>query len=153
MMKYGLLLLILGMSAAFSAESGLKWTTDYEVAVKQAKENKKKLFILFTNSTRCRPCKILKDTILADKAFKTYADKNLILLMVDYEPYFRVKDKQSLQDIEKAKKVPLKMGARGRGPWPYLFVLDSNAKTLYSGKAYEKSRTETKAFINFLKAL
>ena len=152
MKKYMLLALLFGLSV-FADESKLKWTTDYEAAVKEAKENKKKVFILFTNSTRCLPCKRFKEGILASKDFKAYAEKNLVMLMVDYEPNFRKKGKKNLQQIEKEKKIPTKMAYRGRGPWPYLFVLDADEKTLYSGKAYEKTRTETKKFLNFLKKL
>ena len=59
----------------------VNWLTDFELAKKQAKEQKKPILMLFTGSDWCPPCKMLKkDFFNSDK----FADrsKDFVMLMV-----------------------------------------------------------------------
>lgn len=135
-------------TSLYSGEN--KWVANYEKATKLASETKKKVFIVFTNSTRCIPCKKLKENIIGKEEFKKYAAENLILLKVDYAPSFNKENKKSLTEIEQGLKLPKKMAYRGRGPWPYLFIISPDGETLYSGKAYDKDRETVENYIKFL---
>lgn len=53
----------------------LEWVSDYEVATNLAKEQNRRVFVLFTNSKTCAPCKIFKDNILLEEKFMDYAKK------------------------------------------------------------------------------
>lgn len=142
---------ILLVSVEARAEGSLNWVADYEVATRMAVEQKRRIFVLFTNSKTCVPCKMLKDNVLTKPEFLEYADKNLILLQVDYAPYHD-KDK-TLDQIEEGKKVPKELWMKGRGPWPYLFVLSPGKEVLYSGTANDKSRTTVEDYLTFLDGL
>ena len=128
-----------------------KQATDYEVGLEKAKKEDKKFFLLFTNSNRCMPCKKFKSDIYDTKQFKDFAEKNLVLLTVDYSPIFDEKNKKTLQQVEQSFKLPVKIGQRGRGPWPYLMVFDSEGKQIFSGRAYDTARPDAASFLKSMK--
>lgn len=133
------------------AEDKGAWVADYEVAAKMAAEQKRWIFVLFTNSKTCVPCRTLKDAVLTKPEFLDYAAKNLVLLKVDYAPYH---DKEmSLNQIEDAKKMPKELWMKGRGPWPYLFVLSPTKDVLFSGVANDPSRATVEDYLKFLEGL
>jgi thioredoxin-related protein len=139
------------VSVCARAEDKGDWVADYEVATKMAAEQKRRIFILFTNSKTCVPCRTLKDNVLTKPGFLDYAAKNLILLKIDYAPYH---DKEkTLNQIEEEKKVPNELWMKGRGPWPYLFVLSPAKDVLYSGVANDKSRATVEEYLKFLEGL
>ena len=130
-----------------------EYAQDYEKALEAAAKSKKNTFILFTNSKSCIPCKKFKADIFSKEAFEKYAEKELILVRVDYAPCFAKEDKKTLVEVEGSFKLPQKIAHRGRGPWPYLIVLSPEGKQVFSGVAYDKGRTDVKSFLNFLKAM
>ncbi len=136
------------------AEKEAKWLKQYEEATKAAAADKKPLLVLFTNSTTCAPCKILKREVLSKPEFAKYAGDNLILLQVDYAPYFDKENKKDMKVIEAEQGIPKELWMRGRGPWPWMFVIAPDGKKqLFSGKAYDKERATPETFITFLKGL
>ena len=137
-------------SAAY-AKDEIKWVTDLEEAKEIASKENKKIFILFTNSHTCVPCKKFKKTVIENKKFSDYAGENLVLLLVDYASLFT--EKKKIGDIEKLKKIPQKMANKGRGPWPYLFVLSNSGEELYSGVANDPKHPDVKKYLTFLKSL
>lgn len=60
------------------------WHDDPEKAFAESKELGLPVYVLFTGSDWCPPCKILETTIHDDSDFKDFADKNLILLVIDF---------------------------------------------------------------------
>lgn len=146
------LCLLLVNSVAVSAEekSEAQWVADYEVATKLAGEQNRRILVLFTNSNTCAPCKILKKNVFEKQEFTDYANKNLILLMVDYAPYHSKEAKKELTEIEQEKKVPKDLWMKGRGPWPYLFVLSPTKEILYSGVASGEDRKTVEEYLKFL---
>lgn len=147
----GVLLLI---AAGFAqAADKAEWLAQYEDAVKAAAAEKKPLLVLFTNSTTCVPCRMLKLEVFSKPEFAKYAGEKLILLQVDYAPYFSKENKKDLAEIEKGQGIPKELWMKGRGPWPWMFVLSPDGKELFSGKAYDQERATPETFIAFLKGL
>ena len=68
--------------ASSRAEAG--WETDLKKAQAQAKSNNKLVFLDFTGSDWCGYCIRLDKDILSKPAFKEYANKNLVLVEVDF---------------------------------------------------------------------
>lgn len=69
---------------AFSLSASAEWKTDFEAAKALAKKESKPLLLDFTGSDWCGWCIKMKKESLDQKAFKEFADKNLILVEVDF---------------------------------------------------------------------
>ena len=67
-----------------AARAELSWLTDYQQAQQQAKANKKLLLLDFTGSDWCGWCIRLRREVFSQPEFKEYADKNLVLMEVDF---------------------------------------------------------------------
>src|SRR5471030_1383064 len=76
------LLLLVGSFAL--ADDASKWLTNYEKAVAQAKAENKLVLMNFTGSDWCPWCIKMDKEVLDTKEFKDYADKNLVLVEVDF---------------------------------------------------------------------
>lgn len=72
------------VSFEMPVEDELTWESDYEVAFVKAKKEGKLVLINFTGSDWCGWCKRLDREVFSQSAFKTYADKKLVLLKLDY---------------------------------------------------------------------
>lgn len=153
LLRFTLSLWVLSTLFLFAEEKSLDWVADYDVATKLAAEQNRRVFVLFTNSKTCAPCKIFKDNILMKQEFSDYAKKNLVMLLVDYAPYQEPGGKVTLKDIEEGKKVPKELWMNGRGPWPYLFVLSPTKEVLFSGPAPAQDRKTVQEYLKFLDGL
>ncbi len=60
------------------------WMTDYQAALAKAAKENKKVLLDFTGSDWCGWCIKLKKETFDQPAFKEYADKNLVLVEVDF---------------------------------------------------------------------
>jgi thioredoxin-related protein len=60
------------------------WTTDYAKAVERAKTEDKAILLDFTGSDWCGWCMKMKKETLDTPPFKQYAEKNLVLVEVDF---------------------------------------------------------------------
>ena len=69
---------------AATVASGAEWRTDYDQALASAKTAKKCMLIDFNGSDWCGPCIALKKNVFDQPEFAAYADKNLLLLDIDY---------------------------------------------------------------------
>jgi thioredoxin-related protein len=69
-------------------EGGLTWYTDLVKANEIAKASNKPIFALFTGSDWCVWCKKLQRDVFAKTAFTTWANKNVILVELDF-PRFK----------------------------------------------------------------
>jgi thioredoxin-related protein len=147
------LLIANSVCALAEGEGKLQWVADYDAATKLASEQNRRVFVLFTNSKTCAPCKILKTNVIEKQEFIDYANKNLILLMVDYAPYLNKEAKKELSEIESDKKIPKELWMKGRGPWPYLFVLAPSKEILFSGVANGEDRKTVQEYLKFLDGL
>jgi thioredoxin-related protein len=69
-------------SSLYAADGA--WLTNFETAKKNAVSEKKELFLEFTGSDWCPPCKRLHDTILTNDVFLEYAKSHFVLVELDY---------------------------------------------------------------------
>ena len=60
------------------------WRTDYQAALQEAAKEKKQVLLDFTGSDWCGWCQRLKSELFDKEEFKKYADKNLVLVEVDF---------------------------------------------------------------------
>ena len=69
-------------SPAFAAEEG--WTVDFEAAKTAAAKDNKDLFLEFTGSDWCPPCKQMKAQVFDKEAFKKDAPQAFVLVKLDF---------------------------------------------------------------------
>jgi protein disulfide-isomerase len=74
----------LSLAIAASAQADTNWQTDYKKAQEEAKSSHKLLLLDFTGSDWCGYCIRFKREILSKPQFKEYANKNLVLMEVDF---------------------------------------------------------------------
>lgn len=99
-----------------------EWLTDYDKALQQAKMEHKQLLMDFTGSDWCGWCKKLDGEVFSQDEFKQFADKNLVLLKVDFPR------SKTLPDAEKAQNEKLAKKYRIEG-FPTLVVLAPDGST------------------------
>ncbi len=80
-------ILVLVATSTFSRAAG--WTEDYAKAVAQATAENKAILLDFTGSDWCGWCMKMKSETLDAPQFTAYAQKNLVLVTVDF-PHQRV---------------------------------------------------------------
>lgn len=113
----------MGMVAAtlvLSASAG-EWLTDVPQAQAQAKKNNKLVLMDFTGSDWCPWCIKLRNEVFDTQEFKTYADKNLVLVEVDFP-----RKKAQSAELKKANAaLERKYGIQG---YPTVIVLNADGK-------------------------
>jgi thioredoxin-related protein len=72
------------LAIAASAQDKGEWPTDYKKAQDEAKASKKLLLINFTGSDWCGFCILMDRQVFSKPEFKDYANKNLVLLEIDF---------------------------------------------------------------------
>ncbi|MPQ46275.1 thioredoxin fold domain-containing protein [Marinifilum sp. N1E240] len=106
--------------------SNLSAQSNLEEALNQAKENNKHVLINFSGSDWCRSCILLKKTILNTSEFKSFADKELVILDVDFP---RLK-KNRLSKEQTAKNEALAEKYNKKGQFPTIILLDKEGKVV-----------------------
>ena len=104
------------------------WTTDYPAALKKASKENKLVLLDFTGSNWCPWCIKLDQEIFAQKAFQEYAEKNLILVLVDF-PQGKKLSEQSESLKKQNSDLQTKYNIQG---YPTLLLLDAQGKQLKS---------------------
>ena len=103
------------------AISAGEWFTDFEKAKAESLKTKRPIYILFTNSDAA-PDRSLERTIFSQKKFADYADKNLILMKVDFPVAVHLQPKSlSQQNRELRTKFGISI-------LPTALLLDANGK-------------------------
>lgn len=110
---------------AFAAE----WLTNLPQALEKAKTEKKLVLMDFTGSDWCPPCMALHKNVLTSKAFEDYADKNLVLVLVDFpkKTDLPVKLKEANEALAKEFSVDA---------FPTVILLDTDKKELKKTVGY-----------------
>jgi protein disulfide-isomerase len=107
----------------------MTWLTDLPKALEQAKAAKKLVMIDFTGSDWCPPCITLKRKVLATKRFQEYADKNLVLVEVDFP--------NNLPQTPELKKANRDLAGKYQVEgYPTVILLDANGKELSRSDGY-----------------
>ena len=119
-MKKLSLVLVLAVGLASFANAG-EWLTNFDQALGQAKSEKKQLLMDFTGSDWCGWCIKLDREVFALPEFKEYADKNLVLLKVDFPR------SKALPAAEKTQNGKLAQEYHIEG-YPTIVVLNPNGK-------------------------
>ncbi len=104
-----------------SAKPG--WLTSYDQAQKEAQANKKLLLMDFTGSDWCGWCIMLDKEVFSKAEFKEYANKNLVLLELDFPRAKKMPPEVTAQN----EKLAMKYGIQG---FPTVVVFDSTGKPL-----------------------
>ncbi|GAB4139465.1 MAG: thioredoxin family protein [Ignavibacteriales bacterium] len=123
-----LLLVLLFGCTNLAEDKSLKWNDNLESSVKIAKAENKFVLVNFTGSDWCVWCKKLMAEVFSQKEFAEYANKNLVLVKIDFP--------RSIEQSEATKKynqdLAFKYGIQG---FPTIVLLDKNgnliAKTGY----------------------
>jgi len=109
------------ISQAVAAEA--EWLTDLPKAQAKAKAEKKMILMDFTGSDWCGWCIMLDKEVFSKPEFKDYANKNLVLLELDFPRAKKMPPELTAQN----EKLAMKYGIQG---FPTVVVFDSNGKPL-----------------------
>lgn len=100
-----------------------EWGTDYDAALKQARETNRPILVDFTGSDWCGWCIKLDKEVFSQPAFQAYATNNLVLLMLDFP-----RAKPQSEAIKKQnEKLSQKYGIEG---FPTILLLDAEGRVL-----------------------
>jgi thioredoxin-related protein len=139
------LLIILAMSCVWlqAQAADLNWGTDLPKALAQAKAEKKMVFMDFTGSDWCPGCIAFHKKIATSPEFASYADTNLVLVVVDFP------NNSPQSDVLKSANLALQKKYEIEG-FPTLILLNTEGKEVGRQLGYEPSSPE--AFITKLKS-
>lgn len=135
--------LALVMLPVMQAAEG-EWLTDFAKAEAKAKAEKKLVFMDFTGSDWCPPCKALHSKVLTSPEFVEFAKDNLVLVMVDF-PQGKPQSKELQSHNEKLAE---KFKVEG---FPTVIVIDGAGKELKREVGY--SGVSGKDYVASLKKL
>lgn len=130
--------------AAPTFAAGEGWTEDYEAAKSQAAGESKDLLMDFTGSDWCGWCIKLVDEVFSKDEFKAYAEKNLVLVELDFP---RDKSKLTEETIAQNNKLKEDFGIRG---YPTIYLTDAKGRP-YAKTGYKRGGPE--AYIAHLEEL
>lgn len=133
-MKQLLTAFITFVAASQVLAAGGDWLTNLDQAKAKAKQQDKLIFMEFTGSDWCPPCKALHKNILSTKEFLDYAKKNLILVELDFP-----RRKSQSDELKKANRA-LAKEYKIEG-YPTVIILSSAGKELKRQVGYGRSST------------
>ncbi len=102
------------------------WEISYDLSVTRAKEENKKLLVVFQGSDWCGPCIKLSKEIWSTEFFVDYSDKSYVMLQVD----FPRRKKNSLSESQQEQNAALAEKFNPRGYFPFVVVLNSSGKLI-----------------------
>jgi len=105
------------------------WETDVKKAQEQAKSGNKLVFLDFTGSDWCGYCIRLNKDILSQPMFKEYANKNLVLVEIDFP-----RGKPQTADLRKQNQ-QLAMQYHIEG-FPTIVVLNGAGRKIWQYEGY-----------------
>jgi thioredoxin-related protein len=122
-----LLLLVAALLISPAFANG--WGDDYKAALATAAKENKKVLLDFTGSDWCGWCIKLKKETFDQPAFKDYADKNLVLVEIDFP-----QGKSQSPEVKKQNNA-LQEQYQVQG-FPTLVVLDPQGKVIKQQSGY-----------------
>ncbi|HEV3392290.1 MAG TPA: thioredoxin family protein [Chthoniobacterales bacterium] len=117
-------LIALGLICAASARAELAWITDYKRAQDEAKASHKLVLLEFTGSDWCGYCFQLDRVIFSQPEFKDYANKNLVLVEIDFPRRKAQSAETKKQNAELAERYQI-------DGFPTLVVLNGEGKAVW----------------------
>ena len=131
-------LVVLIVLFALLQTAAADWQTDYAKALKMAKEQNKRVLLDFTGSDWCPPCIALRKRVFSNAEFGAYAQKNLILVELD----FPRKKEQSEQLKNQNEKLSTQYGVDEKG-FPTIILVDPSGKVLREFTGYDGESVAT----------
>jgi len=128
---YRMLAACVALLLAASAARAADWTEDYAAAVKQAQKEHKMILLDFTGSDWCIWCQRTDKEVFETQPFRDFADKNLVLVKLDYPR------ERPMPAATKAQNAKL-MEKFGVEAFPMLIVLDSHEKVVFTQAGYKE---------------
>jgi len=120
-----------------------EWLTNFDDATAIAQKENKNIFMVFSGSDWCAPCIKLEKYIWESNDFKQHANKNWILLKLDFPKRKANKLSKELQSHNDA----LAEKYNNNGYFPLVLVLDKNGNVL-GETGYKKITAQ--AYVNEL---
>jgi thioredoxin-related protein len=111
------------------------WMTDWEAAKAKAKAENKPILINFTGTDWCGWCIKIEKEVFSKKEFKDYAEKNLVLMEVD----FPKKKEQSPELKKQNKALDKEFAIEG---YPTVYLLDAEGKKISEEIGYREGGPE-----------
>jgi protein disulfide-isomerase len=136
MLKRCSFLLLPVLLATSAAAVAADWQTDYAKALQMAKAQNKQILLDFTGSDWCPLCMALRKHVFSTPAFQAYAEKNLILVEVDYPR----RKKQSAGLTDQNEKLGKDYGIDDKG-FPTVVLLDPAGKAVREFSGYDGENT------------
>src|SRR5581483_10161479 len=120
---------LLLLTAAGAAAQEAHWYSDYREATAKAKADHKNILMDFTGSDWCPWCIRMDKEVLTTPDFASYADKNLVLMLVDFP-----QSKQLPQNVQdQNKELQKKYAVEG---FPTFVLTDADGKVLGQQEGY-----------------
>ena len=132
--KFYVALFLVSLASSAAAASG--WETDYGKALENAKAENKRILLDFTGSDWCGPCIELKKRVFSRPDFAAYANKNLVLVEIDYPQ----RKKQSAALKQQNEKLAKQYGIDVKG-YPTVVLLDPTGKVTREFTGYDGETT------------
>ena len=135
MIRRTVLVFLLLLTAAIGVRAA-EWQTDYAKALQMAKAQNKRVLLDFTGSDWCPLCIALRKQVFSTPAFQVYAQKNLILVEVDYPR----RKQQPAGLTDQNEKLGKDYGIDDKG-FPTVVLLDPAGKTVREFSGYDGEST------------
>ena len=113
--------MLASLAVATAADPKPGWLTDIKQAKQRAQTDKRLILVDFTGSDWCGWCIKLDREVFSQPQFKEYADKNLVLLEVDFPKRKEQSATQKAHNLELAEQY----GIQG---FPTIIVLNGDGK-------------------------
>jgi thioredoxin-related protein len=125
-------LILPAILAAFALKGAVtagSWETDFQKAQEEARSQHKLVFINFTGSDWCGYCIRMDRDVLSKPQFKDFANKNLVLVEVDFP---RAKEQSQTLRLQNRKLA----GEYGVEGFPTYVVLNGDGKKVWMWDGY-----------------
>jgi protein disulfide-isomerase len=127
---------LLALLATSAVAAAADWQTDYAKALEMAKSQNKRVLLDFTGSDWCGPCIELRKRVFSRPDFNAYADKNLVLVEIDYPQ----RKKQAAELKQQNEKLSQQYGIEEKG-FPTVVLLDPEGKKVREFTGYDGDTT------------
>lgn len=133
MKKISFIFILLLGSLSYSQD----WQTSYERSLIKAKNENKKIILVFQGSDWCGPCIKLSQEIWSSDYFINYSNKKFVMLQAD----FPRKKKNFLSDEQQKSNNLLAEKYNPNGYFPFVVIIDKN-ENLLGEMGYKKTTPE-----------
>ena len=106
-----------------------QWLTDLPAALARAKREGKHVFLDFTGSDWCAPCKSLHRNVLTRKQFMDFAKDNLVLVVLDFPKHKQQSFSLKRKNEALSKKYEV-------GGFPTVIVLNADGEIVHRESGY-----------------